>query len=79
MAGKKVEPATDCAENKFKSISCLLYTSHVYKDIETRDLLKLIPIEDVIEYHGIYNLIFVFHSFINSICHSQIINLRVSS
>ena len=25
---------------------------HVYKDIETRDLLKLIPIEDVIEYHG---------------------------
>lgn len=30
---------------------------HVYKDIETRDLLKMIPIEDVIEYHGIYNLI----------------------
>lgn len=25
---------------------------HVYKDIETRDLLKLIPIEDVVEYHG---------------------------
>lgn len=31
---------------------------HVYKDIETRDILKMIPIEDVIEYHGIYNLIF---------------------
>ncbi|WP_288689825.1 hypothetical protein [uncultured Bacteroides sp.] len=25
---------------------------HAYKDIETRDLLKLIPIEDVVEYHG---------------------------
>jgi hypothetical protein len=30
---------------------------HIYKDIESRDLLKMIPIEDVIEYHGIYNLI----------------------
>lgn len=30
---------------------------HAYKDIESRDILKMIPIEDVIEYHGIYNLI----------------------
>lgn len=25
---------------------------HAYKDIETRDLLRMIPIEDVVEYHG---------------------------
>lgn len=25
---------------------------HAYKDIESRDLLKMIPIEDVVEYHG---------------------------
>lgn len=30
---------------------------HAYKDIETRDLLKMIPIEDVVEYHGKRNLI----------------------
>lgn len=29
---------------------------HAYKDIETRDLLRMIPIEDVIEYYG-YKLI----------------------
>lgn len=33
---------------------------HAYKDIETRDLLKMIPIEDVVEYHGIYKLIYVY-------------------
>lgn len=26
--------------------------AHAYKDIETRDLLGMIPIEDVVEYHG---------------------------
>lgn len=25
---------------------------HAYKDIETSDLLKMIPIEDVVYYHG---------------------------
>lgn len=30
---------------------------HAYKDIETRDLLKLIPIEDVVEYFGMNKLI----------------------
>lgn len=25
---------------------------HAYKDIESRDILKMIPIEDVVEYHG---------------------------
>lgn len=30
---------------------------HAYKDIETRDLLKMIPVEDVVEYHGKNNLI----------------------
>lgn len=29
---------------------------HAYKDIETRDLLRMIPIEDVIEYYS-YKLI----------------------
>lgn len=31
--------------------------AHAYKDIETRDLLDMIPIEDVVEYHGKSNLI----------------------
>lgn len=30
---------------------------HAYKDIETRDLLKIIPIEDVVEYFGMNKLI----------------------
>lgn len=30
--------------------------AHAYKDIETRDLLRMIPIEDVIEYYS-YKLI----------------------
>lgn len=31
--------------------------AHAYKDIETRDLLRMIPIEDVVYYHGKSNLI----------------------
>lgn len=30
--------------------------AHAYKDIETTDLLKMIPIEDVVKYHS-YKLI----------------------
>lgn len=30
---------------------------HAYKDIESRDILKMIPIEDVVEYFGMNKLI----------------------